>query len=112
MKSRRFTDGALFVLAHGTNPEVLVLIEAIGDSIDKARWHYGLARCGSAEMHVAIDGKEVWTVGRTPGVAGKPTDPYWLFTSALDRPARPCRERQIIWPPDLQFRHIVFIMLA
>jgi hypothetical protein len=79
-------DGALFVLAHGTNPEVLVLIEALGESIDKARWHYGLARCGSAEMHVAIDGKEVWTVGRTPGVVGKPTDPYWLFTTTPDPP--------------------------
>jgi hypothetical protein len=83
----RIQDGALFVLAHGTNPEVLVLIEALGESIDKAQWHYALARCGSAEMHVAIDGKEVWTVGRTPGVVGKPTDPYWLFTSAPDQPS-------------------------
>jgi hypothetical protein len=79
-------DGALFVLAHGTNPEVLVLIEALGESIDKARWHYALARCGSAEMHVEIDGKEVWTVARTPGVVGKPTDPYWLFMTAEEPP--------------------------
>jgi hypothetical protein len=82
-------DGALFVLAHGTNPEVLVLIEALGESIDKARWHYSLARGGSAEMHVAIDGKEVWTAGRTPGVVGKPTDPYWLFMTAPDQPPTP-----------------------
>ncbi len=82
-------DGAIFVLAHGTNPEVLVLIEALGESIDRARWHYSFARCGSAEMHVAIDGKEVWTVGRTPGVVGKPTDPYWLFVSSPERPLEP-----------------------
>lgn len=85
----KIQDGAMFVLAHGTNPEVLVLIEALGESIDKAQWHYALARCGSAEMHVAIDGKEVWTVGRTPGVVGKPTDPYWLFVSSPERPLEP-----------------------
>jgi hypothetical protein len=82
-------DGAMFVLAHGTNPEVLVLIEALGESIDTARWHCSLARLGSAEMHVAIDGKEVWTAGRTPGVVGKPTDPYWLFMTAPDKPPEP-----------------------
>jgi hypothetical protein len=81
-------DGAAFVLAHGTNPEVLVLIEALGESLEKSRWHYSLARLGSAELHVAIDGKEVWKRDRTPGVVGRPTDPYWLFMSAVP-PADP-----------------------
>jgi hypothetical protein len=86
-------DGAIFVLAHGTNPEVLVLIEAQGDSLETARWHYSLARVGSAELHVAIDGKEVWKRDRTPGVVGRPTDPYWLFmTSAPPAEARPARD--------------------
>jgi hypothetical protein len=75
-------DGAVFVLAHGTNPEVVLLIEAIGKSVEASRWHYSLARLGSAELHVALDGKEVWTAGRTPGVVGQPVDPYWLFFSA------------------------------
>jgi hypothetical protein len=76
-------DGAVFVLAHGTNPEVLVLIEALGDSLAKSRWHYSLARLGSAELHVAIDRKEVWKRDRTPGVVGRPVDPYWLFMTAV-----------------------------
>ena len=80
-------DGAVFVLAHGTNPEVLVLIEALGDSLEAARWHYSLARLGSAEMHVAIDDKEVWKQDRTPGIVGRPTDPYWLFMTAASQPA-------------------------
>lgn len=80
-------DGAVFVLAHGTNPEVLVLIEALGDSLETSRWHYSLARLGSAEMHVAIDDKEVWKQDRTPGIVGRPTDPYWLFMTAA--PAAP-----------------------
>jgi hypothetical protein len=72
-------DGAAFVLAHGTNPEVILLIEALGETLDKARWHYSLARQGSAELHVELDGKEVWKQERTPGIVGRPTDPYWMF---------------------------------
>ena len=74
-------DGAAFVLAHGTNPEVVLLIEALGKDVEAARWHYSLFRMGSAEMHVDLDGKEVWSVGRTPGVVGQRADPYWLFLS-------------------------------
>ena len=75
-------DGTVFVLAHGTNPEVILLVEALGSSLKESRWHYSLARLGSAELHVELDGKEVWSAGRTPGVVGQKTDPYWLFLSA------------------------------
>jgi hypothetical protein len=77
-------DGAAFVLAHGTNPEVVLLIEALGEKLETARWHYSLVRLGSAELHVALDGKEVWKRDRTPGVVGKSTDPYWLFSSPVE----------------------------
>jgi hypothetical protein len=77
-------DGAMFVLAHGTNPEVLMLIEAAGKSIDEAKWQCSFARLGSAELHVELDGKEVWKQDRTPNVVGKPTDPYWLFLSKAE----------------------------
>ena len=77
-ESAKLTDGAVFVLAHGTNPEVLVQIEAHADQ-QPPRWRYSFARLGSAEMHVSFDGKEVWTAPRTPGIVGQPVDPYWLF---------------------------------
>lgn len=77
-------DGAAFVLAHGTNPEVILLLEAIGKTPGESRWHYSLARLGSAELHVEIDGKEVWKRERAPGVVGRPTDPYWLFFSPVE----------------------------
>jgi hypothetical protein len=76
---RELQDGAVFVLAHGTNPEVLLLIEAVGKSVDTASWQCQFARLGSAEMHVSYDDKEVWTVGRTPNIVGQASDPYWLF---------------------------------
>ena len=82
-------DGAMFVLAHGTNPEVLVLIEALGESLDKARWHYSFARLGSAELHVEIDGREVWKQDRAPGVVGRPTDPFWLFLTRVEATPQP-----------------------
>lgn len=71
-------DGAVFVLAHGTNPEVLLQIEAVAVESQPV-WRYSLVRLGSAEMHVELDGREVWTVPRTPGVVGRSEDPYWLF---------------------------------
>ena len=77
-ESAKVLDGAVFVLAHGTNPEVLVQIEA--DTAEQpARWRYSFARLGSAELHVLFDGKEIWTQPRTPGIVGQPVDPYWLF---------------------------------
>jgi len=73
-------DGAVFVLANGTNPEVVLLIEAVSAAGNSsAKWQYALARLGSAELHVMIDGAEAWKQDRTPGVVGQPSDPYWLF---------------------------------
>lgn len=82
-------DGAIFVLAHGTNPEVLVLIEALGESQEKSRWHYSLARLGSAELHVEIDGREVWKQDRAPNIVGRPSDPYWLFLTRAEAVIEP-----------------------
>jgi hypothetical protein len=49
-------DGALFVFANGTNPEVGLLLEC-GDT----SWTYGLMRLTSAEASVQLDGQEVAT---------------------------------------------------
>jgi len=49
-------DGALFVYANGTNPEIGVLLEA-----SDAGWAFGVARLSSAETKVSLDGKEVAT---------------------------------------------------
>lgn len=72
-------DGAVFIFAHDTNPEMVLLIEAQGDSLAASRWHYALAPSSSAEVHVELDGKEVWQRSRVPNIVGGPTQPYWLF---------------------------------
>jgi hypothetical protein len=67
-------DGAMFAFANGTNPEVLLVIEARAG--EDGGWQYGLARSGHAEMHVFLDGTEVW---QTPRVnPSRRDEPYWL----------------------------------
>jgi hypothetical protein len=69
-------DGALFVLANGTNPEVVLLLEATAGAGESAEWRFAAARLGHAEMHLLLDDGEAWTA---PRVAELPPDsPYWL----------------------------------
>ncbi len=77
--ANKLLDGAVFVFAHGTNPEVLLFLEAAGGDASSAKWQYACFRLGSAELHVALDDREVWMRERTPGVVGTPNDPYWLL---------------------------------
>ena len=46
--------GAAFILAHDTNPEIVLLIEALGEKVPGARWHFSAARLGSAELHLLL----------------------------------------------------------
>ncbi len=57
-------DGNIFVLAHGTNAELLVLIEAQSDKrTGKASWQAGFARLGAARFDVAYGGSPLWKAG-------------------------------------------------
>jgi hypothetical protein len=59
---RGVIDGALFTLVttDGTDPEVLLLIEARKDG-DKIRWEYACGRFSNRELHVQRKGREVWS---------------------------------------------------
>ncbi|MDA1053831.1 MAG: hypothetical protein O3C40_25565 [Planctomycetota bacterium] len=82
-------DGAVFLFAHGTNPEVLMFVEARVGSGGEAKWYRGFAPSGSAEMHVTLEGADVWKLPRAPGVVGQPSDPYWLFFTAAESGSAP-----------------------
>lgn len=56
-------DGALFCLAHGTDPEVFLLIEARQPGSRAAEWQYALARFSDLPLKASYKGKEVWSVG-------------------------------------------------
>jgi hypothetical protein len=72
-------DGGLFTLANGTNPEVMLFIEARVDPTNssKAVWQYTVGRLAHAELHLEYDGKEVFEAPRGNRVSA-PDQPYWL----------------------------------
>jgi hypothetical protein len=70
-------DGALFLLAYGGNPEIVLVIEARGRGSSGPVWTYGFARTAAAELHVSLDGAEVWTQPKSTRTSNR--DPYWAF---------------------------------
>ncbi|TXT39022.1 MAG: hypothetical protein FD138_194 [Planctomycetota bacterium] len=55
-------DGAVFAFANGTNPEVLLLLEAQRDAATKtAIWTYGFAQMTGAAVYASLDDREVWS---------------------------------------------------
>lgn len=69
-------DGAMFALAHGTDPEVFILLEA--RKVDGVcAWHYALAPMTGYALKVQLDGKEIWEVQWRKGPY-KPTDPFYI----------------------------------
>ena len=73
----KVVDGAIFAFAYGTNPELLAVIEARG-SAASAQWQIGFARCGTAEQHVLLKAKEIYTLPYAKTTDAK--DSYWNFS--------------------------------
>jgi len=61
-------DGALFSFASGTDPEVLLLIEARREK-DAWRWQYACARFNYAKLTASFKGEVVWSVEPDPAQA-------------------------------------------
>jgi len=55
-------DGAVFLFVEGTDPEIIMLLEARGVNADDAKWHFVLGRQNSIAMRVTYDGADVWNV--------------------------------------------------
>lgn len=55
-------DGAIFAFANGTNPEVLLVLEA-NDDKDAPPWHFALVQMTGGAVSVELDEKEVWKRG-------------------------------------------------
>jgi hypothetical protein len=58
-------DGAVFAFVMGTDPEVLLLVEAVKEG-DQASWQYAFARRTSGELEGRLDGAVVWNAPRFP----------------------------------------------
>lgn len=80
-------DGAAFIIAHGTNPEAVLLIEALGESVSESHWHFAIARSSHAELHVEFDRREIWKCERYNDTNNGPTHNYWLVSAPREAPA-------------------------
>jgi hypothetical protein len=58
-------DGAVFALAMGTDPEILLLIEAVQEG-DKTSWQYAFARRTSGQLEARLGKSVVWEAERFP----------------------------------------------
>lgn len=73
-------DGAVYALVHGTNPEVLLLIEANARDDGPARWTVCFGSLAAARCVVRLDGEEFWTC---PLHGTDPADPRHSFNKNL-----------------------------
>ncbi len=58
-------DGALFAFVMGTDPEIVMILEAVGRS-EQAVWQYGFARATSGGLEAKLDGNVIWTAEKFP----------------------------------------------
>jgi hypothetical protein len=76
-------DGALFAYVMGTDPEVVLVLEAIGTA-DKAVWQYALVRATSGGLEVKLDREVVWTARKAPPNRN-PILPHFTMTRVLEK---------------------------
>lgn len=52
--------GAMFVYANGTNPEVLLIVEAVRSDSGEVIWQHGCAPLSTARLEATLAGRVVW----------------------------------------------------
>jgi hypothetical protein len=79
-ENSKYADGALFAFVEGTDPEVLLLIEATALD-DAASWRYALVRMNCDALQVVFRQDAVWTAPKIPYPLNLSQMPYSQFTS-------------------------------
>jgi hypothetical protein len=76
-------DGALFGYVLGTDPEVVLVLEAVGTA-DKADWQYAFARATAGGLEVKLGDEVVWTAKKGPPNRN-PKLPHFTMRRVLDK---------------------------
>jgi hypothetical protein len=79
----KLLDGALFGYVMGTDPEVVLMLEAIGTA-EKAEWQYALVRSTSGGLEVKLGNEVVWTAPKAPANRN-PTLPHFTMRRDFDK---------------------------
>jgi hypothetical protein len=82
-------DGALFCFAQGTEPEVLLMLEAHAGNAGP-EWHYAFAPLTAFEVKASRKGMEVWS--KPPQANGSAKDPSNSFHVRRYRPVGPATD--------------------
>lgn len=62
-QSSGLIDGAIFVFAQGTDPELLLVIEAVENASGESMWQFGCARMTIVPLEVSRRDVSVWKTG-------------------------------------------------
>jgi hypothetical protein len=62
----KLIDGALFAFVQGTDPEVVLVLEAVPRDA-RSEWQYALTRRSAAPLEADLDGKRIWAVPSSAG---------------------------------------------
>jgi hypothetical protein len=76
-------DGALLAYVQGTDPEVVLVLEAIGTA-KESTWQYAFVRATSGGLEVKLGNEAVWTANKGP--ANRiPTLPHFTARRAIEK---------------------------
>jgi hypothetical protein len=64
-------DGGLFAFVEGTDPEVVLVLEAVGHD-GTAEWRYAITRRSMAPLEADLDGERIWAVPANGGASKEP----------------------------------------
>ncbi len=87
-------DGAVFAYVQGTNPEVLILVEAHRRAPAAPAWRFGFARMSCFFLRVHEGSELVWKADREPVPTTDSGSPYFFRLSA-----QPDRSAELEAPP-------------
>lgn len=76
-------DGALFAYVQGTDPEVVMAVEAVGPA-DKVEWQYACVRATSGGLEVRLGDEVVWSAKKHPANRD-PKLPHFCAHRLLDK---------------------------
>jgi hypothetical protein len=76
-------DGALFAYVQGTDPEVVLVLEAIGTAKESV-WQYAFVRATSGGLEVKLGREAVWTAAKAPANRN-PTLPHFTMRRAIEK---------------------------
>src|SRR5262245_14580406 len=79
----KLLDGALFGYVLGTDPEVVLVLEAVGTA-EEADWQYAFARATSGGLEVKLGDAVVWTAPKHPANRN-PKLPHFTMQRVLEK---------------------------